>query len=126
MRLDSWKGAGSGAGSPDSWVQGRRRLGTDLFHLSAPTDHAAMPPAGPRAALLLLSLLLLLRAILTVPLERGAPKEENPATESPVSGVPCSPARCLQWYYNSRAPWLATDAAWSLPAILCRPRALTW
>lgn len=63
-----------------------------------------MPPAGPRAALLLLSLLLLLRAILTVPLERGAPKEENPATESPVSGVPCSPARCLQWYTTIPVP----------------------
>ncbi|KAJ8775450.1 hypothetical protein J1605_016300 [Eschrichtius robustus] len=46
-----------------------------------------MPPAGPRAALLLLSLLLLLRAILTVPLERGAPKKENPATESPDTGL---------------------------------------
>ncbi|EHH59763.1 hypothetical protein EGM_09953 [Macaca fascicularis] len=45
-----------------------------------------MPPSGPRGALLLLPLLLLvlLRAVLAVPLERGAPnKEEAPATESP-------------------------------------------
>ncbi|KAI2592163.1 nucleobindin 1 [Homo sapiens] len=48
-----------------------------------------MPPSGPRGTLLLLPLLLLLllRAVLAVPLERGAPnKEETPATESPVSG----------------------------------------
>uniref|UniRef100_A0A9L9PYB5 Nucleobindin-1 n=1 Tax=Homo sapiens TaxID=9606 RepID=A0A9L9PYB5_HUMAN len=45
-----------------------------------------MPPSGPRGTLLLLPLLLLLllRAVLAVPLERGAPnKEETPATESP-------------------------------------------
>ncbi|XP_011372887.1 nucleobindin-1 [Pteropus vampyrus] len=45
-----------------------------------------MPRSGSRAVFLLLSPLLLLRAVLTVPLERGAPKEESPATESPVSG----------------------------------------
>lgn len=45
-----------------------------------------MPPSGPSAALLLLPPLLLLRAVLTVPLERGPSKEESPATESPVSG----------------------------------------
>ncbi|XP_023592052.1 nucleobindin-1 [Trichechus manatus latirostris] len=48
-----------------------------------------MPSVGLRAALLLLpSLLLLLRTVLTVPLERGAPKkEESPATESPDTGL---------------------------------------
>ncbi|XP_027947206.1 nucleobindin-1 isoform X3 [Eumetopias jubatus] len=47
-----------------------------------------MPSAGPRAALLLLlSPLLLLRAVLAVPLERGAPKQESPATESPDTGL---------------------------------------
>ncbi|KAG8521398.1 hypothetical protein J0S82_017932 [Galemys pyrenaicus] len=45
-----------------------------------------MPPPGTRAAVLLLPPLLLLRAVLAVPLERAAPKEESPATESPVSG----------------------------------------
>lgn len=45
-----------------------------------------MPRSGSRAAFLLLSPLLLLRAVLTVPLERGTPKEGSPATESPVSG----------------------------------------
>uniref|UniRef100_A0A9L9PXW6 Nucleobindin-1 n=1 Tax=Homo sapiens TaxID=9606 RepID=A0A9L9PXW6_HUMAN len=49
-----------------------------------------MPPSGPRGTLLLLPLLLLLllRAVLAVPLERGAPnKEETPATESPDTGL---------------------------------------
>ncbi|KAF6288704.1 nucleobindin 1 [Rhinolophus ferrumequinum] len=46
-----------------------------------------MPPSGPSAALLLLPPLLLLRAVLTVPLERGASKEESPATESPDTGL---------------------------------------
>uniref|UniRef100_A0A2K5ZTK6 Nucleobindin 1 n=1 Tax=Mandrillus leucophaeus TaxID=9568 RepID=A0A2K5ZTK6_MANLE len=49
-----------------------------------------MPPSGPRGTLLLLPLLLLvlLRAVLAVPLERGAPnKEEAPATESPDTGL---------------------------------------
>ncbi|XP_042637160.1 nucleobindin-1 [Orycteropus afer afer] len=47
-----------------------------------------MPPAGPRAAILLTPLLLLLRTIVAVPLERGTPKkEENPATESPDTGL---------------------------------------
>ncbi|XP_032126841.1 nucleobindin-1 isoform X1 [Sapajus apella] len=49
-----------------------------------------MPPSGPRGTLLLLPplLLLLLRAVLAVPLERGVPnKEEPPATESPDTGL---------------------------------------
>jgi len=47
-----------------------------------------MPSSGPGAALLLLlSPLLLLRAVLAVPLERGAPKQESPATESPDTGL---------------------------------------
>ncbi|XP_077836833.1 nucleobindin-1 isoform X2 [Macaca mulatta] len=49
-----------------------------------------MPPSGPRGTLLLLPLLLLvlLRAVLAVPLERGVPnKEEAPATESPDTGL---------------------------------------
>nr|KAF6268681.1 nucleobindin 1 [Myotis myotis] len=47
-----------------------------------------MPPAGPRAALLLLlPPLLLLRAALAVPLDRGAPKEGSPATETPDTGL---------------------------------------
>nr|KAF6411191.1 nucleobindin 1 [Rousettus aegyptiacus] len=46
-----------------------------------------MPRSGSRAAFLLLSPLLLLRAVLTVPLERGTPKEESPATESPDTGL---------------------------------------
>lgn len=45
-----------------------------------------MPLSELRATLVLLSPLLLLSAVLTVPLERGAPKEDSPATESPVSG----------------------------------------
>ncbi|KAK2088876.1 Nucleobindin-1 [Saguinus oedipus] len=46
-----------------------------------------MPPSGPRGILLLLPPLLLLplRAVLAVPLERGVSnKEEPPATESPM------------------------------------------
>jgi hypothetical protein len=74
-----------------------------------PTDHTAMPRSGPRGTLfLLLPPLLLLRAVLAVPLERGAPsKEENPATESPVSGPALLSCGCLQWYnsYSSQSPW---------------------
>lgn len=94
-----------------------------------PTDHAAMPPSGPRAALFLLPSLLLLRAVLAVPLERGTPKEEKPATESPVSGPALLASHvfavALQ-FPLPRCRWVATDVAWSLPAILCSPRALTW
>ncbi|XP_045387176.1 nucleobindin-1 isoform X1 [Lemur catta] len=50
-----------------------------------------MPPSGSRGALLLpplLLLLVLLRAVLAVPLERGTPnREESPATESPDTGL---------------------------------------
>lgn len=93
-----------------------------------------MPSSGPGAALLLLlSPLLLLRAVLAVPLERGAPKQESPATESPVSG----PALLSSQVFASgttipadpRRPWVDTSptaAARSLPAILCSPGALTW
>lgn len=69
-----------------------------------PIDHAAMPPSGPRAALFLLPSLLLLCAVLAVPLERGAPKEENPATESPVSGPALLASHVFKWYYSSRSP----------------------
>uniref|UniRef100_A0ABI8A8I7 Nucleobindin-1 n=1 Tax=Felis catus TaxID=9685 RepID=A0ABI8A8I7_FELCA len=43
-----------------------------------------MPSSGPRAVLLPL---LLLRAVLAVPLERGTPQQESPATESPDTGL---------------------------------------
>uniref|UniRef100_A0A8D1K0F5 Nucleobindin-1 n=1 Tax=Sus scrofa TaxID=9823 RepID=A0A8D1K0F5_PIG len=46
-----------------------------------------MPPYGTLTALLLLPPLLLLHAVLAVPLDRGASKEENPATESPDTGL---------------------------------------
>ncbi|KAM9633328.1 nucleobindin-1 isoform 2-T4 [Trichechus inunguis] len=61
-----------------------------------------MPSVGLRAALLLLpSLLLLLRTVLTVPLERGAPKkEESPATESPVSGPALLSSQDTGLYYH--------------------------
>ncbi|XP_037675759.1 nucleobindin-1 isoform X1 [Choloepus didactylus] len=61
-----------------------------------------MPAAGPRAALLLLpALLLLLRDVLAVPLERGAPKkEESPATESPVSGPALLAKQDTGLYYH--------------------------
>ncbi|XP_054566600.1 nucleobindin-1 isoform X2 [Eptesicus fuscus] len=58
-----------------------------------------MPPSGPRAALLLPPLLLL-RAVLAVPLERGAPKEGSPATESPVSGPVLLPSQDTGLYYH--------------------------
>ncbi|XP_008070043.1 nucleobindin-1-like, partial [Carlito syrichta] len=46
-----------------------------------------MHPPGLRGTLFLL-LLLLLRAVLAVPLERGPPhQEESPATESPDTGL---------------------------------------
>lgn len=88
-----------------------------------------MPSSGPRAALLLLPPLLLLRAVLAVPLERGAPKQESPATESPVSG----PALFSSQVFasgttipaDSRRPWVdtsPTDAPRSWPASLCSPR----
>lgn len=118
-----------------AWLPGpgRRRLGTDVVPLSARTDHAAMPRSGPRAALLLLPPLLLLRAVLTVPLEREAPKEESPATESPVSGPVLLSSQvsavALQFPRTPVGPgWMLspTDSAWSLPAILCSPGALTW
>ncbi|CAD7692382.1 unnamed protein product [Nyctereutes procyonoides] len=72
-----------------------------------------MPSSGPRAALLLLPPLLLLRAVLAVPLERGAPKQESPATESPVSG----PALLSSQVFasgttipaDSRRPWVDTS-----------------
>nr|XP_040134928.1 nucleobindin-1 [Ictidomys tridecemlineatus] len=47
-----------------------------------------MPPTWPHGVLFLLpSLLLLLRAVLAVPLERGVPEKESPATESPDTGL---------------------------------------
>lgn len=130
--LDSWGGSrGGGAEGPDSWVRGRRRLGTDIIQLSVPPpDHAAMPPSGRRAALLLLPPLLLLRAVLAVPLERGASKEESPATESPVSGPALLSSQVfavvLQFPQTPCVDTPPTDAAWSLPVILCSPGALTW
>ncbi|XP_039724465.1 nucleobindin-1 isoform X2 [Pteropus medius] len=59
-----------------------------------------MPRSGSRAVFLLLSPLLLLRAVLTVPLERGAPKEESPATESPVSGPALLSSQDTGLYYH--------------------------
>ncbi|KAF3814819.1 hypothetical protein GH733_017095 [Mirounga leonina] len=60
-----------------------------------------MPSSGPGAALLLLlSPLLLLRAVLAVPLERGAPKQESPATESPVSGPALLSSQDTGLYYH--------------------------
>ncbi|XP_008682743.1 nucleobindin-1 isoform X1 [Ursus maritimus] len=60
-----------------------------------------MPSSGPRAALvLLLPPLLLLRAVLAVPLERGAPKQESPATESPVSGPALLSSQDTGLYYH--------------------------
>ncbi|KAF7480381.1 hypothetical protein GHT09_008386 [Marmota monax] len=47
-----------------------------------------MPPTWPHGVLFLLPpLLLLLRAVLAVPLERGVPEKESPATESPDTGL---------------------------------------
>lgn len=89
-----------------------------------------MPPYGTLTALLLLPPLLLLHAVLAVPLDRGASKEENPATESPVSGPALLASQVfavvLQFSLPHRGLWVATDAAWSFPATLCSPRALTW
>lgn len=80
-----------------------------------------MPRSGSRAAFLLLSPLLLLRAVLTVPLERGAPKEESPATESPVSGPALLSSQVfavvLQFLRTPRGPlggYSPHHTAWSL------------
>lgn len=118
---------------PDSWVPRRRGLGTDIIHLSTRTDHAAMPPFGPRAALLLLPPLLLLRTVLPVPLDRGPSKEESPATESPVSGPALLSSQVfavvLQFPRNPVAPgWILpprTRLGVCLP-FFCSPGALTW
>ncbi|XP_045296581.1 nucleobindin-1 isoform X4 [Leopardus geoffroyi] len=58
-----------------------------------------MPSSGPRAVLLLLPLLLL-RAVLAVPLERGTPQQESPATESPVSGPALLSSQDTGLYYH--------------------------
>ncbi|XP_040313591.1 nucleobindin-1 isoform X5 [Herpailurus yagouaroundi] len=57
-----------------------------------------MPSSGPRAVLLLP--LLLLRAVLAVPLERGTPQQESPATESPVSGPALLSSQDTGLYYH--------------------------
>ncbi|XP_043456277.1 nucleobindin-1 isoform X3 [Prionailurus bengalensis] len=57
-----------------------------------------MPSSGPRAVLLLP--LLLLRAVLAVPLERGTPQQETPATESPVSGPALLSSQDTGLYYH--------------------------
>lgn len=86
-----------------------------------------MPRSGLRAALLLPPLLLL-RAVLAVPLERGAPKEGSPATESPVSGPAPLPSPMIAGGLQPRGR-LAPGGGGAPPtdtAILCRPRALRW
>lgn len=89
-------------------------LGQTLSTFLPPTGHAAMPSSGPSAALLLLlPPLLLLRTVLALPLERGTPKQESPATESPVSG----PALLSRQVFASgtTVPRIRVAPGWILP-----------